>query len=64
MSRQVDLTPERILHVGDDPINDYQGAIEAGLQAILLDSRRKWSSFSGRRVDTLAEVVPFLRLPV
>jgi putative hydrolase of the HAD superfamily len=32
------LPPENILHIGDDPANDYQGALAAGLQARLLDS--------------------------
>lgn len=30
------LPPKRALHVGDSPIDDVQGATEAGLQAILL----------------------------
>ena len=30
--------PEQILHVGDDPTNDYAGALAAGLQATLLNS--------------------------
>ena len=29
--------PEYILHVGDDPVNDYEGARAAGLRAVLLD---------------------------
>ena len=30
-----------VLMVGDDPVNDVQGAIEAGLQAVWLDRERK-----------------------
>jgi putative hydrolase of the HAD superfamily len=40
MCRCVDTPAERILYVGDDPINDYQGARAAGMRAVLLDSRR------------------------
>ncbi|HAA49923.1 MAG TPA: haloacid dehalogenase [Planctomycetaceae bacterium] len=28
---------DEVLMVGDDPVNDFQGALEAGLQAVLLD---------------------------
>jgi putative hydrolase of the HAD superfamily len=33
----VNLSPERVVHVGDDCENDYRGASAAGLQAVLLD---------------------------
>ena len=36
MCRQVGFSPEQILYVGDDPVNDYDGARAAGLQAVLL----------------------------
>jgi putative hydrolase of the HAD superfamily len=35
--RQAGATAEQILYVGDDRINDYDGARAAGLQAVLLD---------------------------
>jgi len=34
--RSVNLPAEHILFVGDDPVNDYQGALAAGMPAILL----------------------------
>ena len=34
--RQLAATPERVLYVGDDLRNDYYGARDAGLQAVLL----------------------------
>lgn len=37
VSRHFALPPARILHVGDDPANDYEGARAAGLRALLLD---------------------------
>jgi putative hydrolase of the HAD superfamily len=35
--RSAGLPPEQILHVGDDPANDYDGARAFGLRAVLLD---------------------------
>jgi putative hydrolase of the HAD superfamily len=32
-------SPEEVLHVGDDPVNDYDGARAAGLRAALVDPR-------------------------
>jgi putative hydrolase of the HAD superfamily len=32
---------DEVLMVGDDPVNDIQGALEAGLQAVWLDRDRK-----------------------
>jgi putative hydrolase of the HAD superfamily len=37
MCRQAGAPAEEILYVGDDPINDYEGARAAGMQAVLLD---------------------------
>ncbi|MCR9202904.1 MAG: HAD family hydrolase [Planctomycetaceae bacterium] len=36
----LNLPPEEILMVGDDPTNDVQGARAAGLQAVLIDRSR------------------------
>jgi putative hydrolase of the HAD superfamily len=36
MCRQTASPPEQILYVGDNPVNDYEGAQAAGLPAILL----------------------------
>jgi putative hydrolase of the HAD superfamily len=33
--RSVGLSPEQVLYVGDDLVNDYQGARDAGLQSVL-----------------------------
>jgi putative hydrolase of the HAD superfamily len=35
--RQAGLAPEAILFVGDDPVNDHEGARAAGLRSLLLD---------------------------
>ncbi len=36
---RMELNPIQVFHVGDDRINDYEGAMAAGLQAFLLDRR-------------------------
>jgi putative hydrolase of the HAD superfamily len=34
---RLELTPDDCIHVGDDPVNDGEGAAAAGLRAILVD---------------------------
>jgi putative hydrolase of the HAD superfamily len=34
-------TPEQILHVGDDRVNDYDGARTAGLRAVLINTHKQ-----------------------
>ena len=36
LSDELDVCPEEILFVGDDPTNDVQGALNAGMQAALI----------------------------
>ena len=36
-SAKLGITPERCLFIGDHPVNDVQGALGAGMQAILLE---------------------------
>lgn len=36
MCRQADSPLEQILYVGDDPVNDYEGATTAGMRCLLL----------------------------
>jgi len=35
--RRLGLAPEELLHVGDHPVDDYEGALRAGWHALLLD---------------------------
>ena len=57
MCRRVGLEAAHVLHVGDDPENDYRGAQAAGLQAILFDPRGRHEHFSGERIGALHEVL-------
>ena len=54
------LTPDEVLHVGDHRIEDFEGAQQAGLHAVLIDR-------SGAVSDdhhTLTSLVPLLQLPL
>jgi putative hydrolase of the HAD superfamily len=52
-------TPQAILYVGDDPANDYEGAIAAGWQAVLFDPRAQ-AAGAANRIATLTEVLALL----
>jgi putative hydrolase of the HAD superfamily len=52
------LEPADCVHVGDDPVNDGEGAAAAGLRAILVDRREQ--GWPGLRVRSLAEVPALL----
>ncbi len=52
--------PEQILLVGDDRVNDYDGAIAAGLTAILYDPRGIHGTGSARRAGGLVELLALL----
>lgn len=56
----VQVQAENVLLVGDDFQSDYEGAIASGLQAVLLDPRRKYRGTSVRRIDRLADVAELL----
>lgn len=48
------------LYVGDDVVNDYQGAREAGMSALLYDPRGRHGDAGAEFVGSLSEVVEFL----
>ncbi|NJN45382.1 MAG: HAD family hydrolase [Candidatus Competibacteraceae bacterium] len=48
--RYLDLPPEQILHVGDDPHHDVQGAAQVGLRTVWVNrTQRGWPG--GQRAD-------------
>ena len=51
------MVPEKILFVGDDPINDYDGARAAGLSAVLYDPRGACRDAKVRRIARLADLL-------
>ena len=49
-----------VIHVGDSPLEDYRGALDAGMTPVLLDRRRAFEDNGYRRITTLDEVLGFL----
>lgn len=56
LSRRTGVPPAQILHVGDDPHNDYVGAEDAGLMAVLFDPHAIHATWKGRRVRALEDL--------
>lgn len=55
MCGSVDLPPEQVVLVGDDPVNDYRGARAAGLGALLLDPKGR-AVGRAERIERLSEL--------
>lgn len=54
---------ERVLFVGDHLVDDFQGATNAGLQAVLVDRAGRYAAMrSVQRIASLLELVPLLGL--
>jgi putative hydrolase of the HAD superfamily len=59
LAAALELPPHAVLYVGDDLTNDYEGAREAGLQAVLFDPRGRHPALNNERLDKFGD----LRLP-
>jgi putative hydrolase of the HAD superfamily len=57
LCRNVALTPEQVLLVGDDPDNDLAGAIAAGMHALLFDPHGRYAGQAERRIVSLDQLV-------
>ncbi len=57
VTRIAGCRPGEILLVGDDLDNDFNGATDAGLEAVLLDPAGRHTNVP-RRIGTLAELIP------
>lgn len=49
-------SPERTLHVGDSEYDDFHGATNAGMRALLIDRSRP-ASFSDGRINSLTQIM-------
>ncbi len=56
LGQEVGAAPEKIVFVGDDPVNDYGGARAAGLSAVLFDLRGACKDTTVRRVARLKDI--------
>jgi HAD superfamily hydrolase (TIGR01549 family) len=61
--RQLDVTPDRIAHIGDLPDDDFAGAVAAGFKAILIDRSNKKPTHPNR-IESLLELEQRLHLLV
>jgi len=59
VAKAADVNLQEILYVGDDPVNDYQGAVAAGCRAVLFDRAGRMSA-GFRNVHQLSSVVDWL----
>lgn len=53
--RRLRAKPNHIVHVGDEPDEDFRGAVAAGLRAILIDRRNVYSAHANR-INSLYEL--------
>ena len=60
--RRLGIAPAEALHVGDSPVEDYEGARTAGLSALLLD-RKDQHGGRPERIRSLAEIPGRLARP-
>jgi putative hydrolase of the HAD superfamily len=56
----LELSPSEILFVGDDRVNDYDGAKRAGMSSVLLDPRGKHLDLGHERMAGVRQVPNFL----
>ena len=52
---QVNVSPSETLHVGDSDVDDYFGATNAGMGALLIDRERE-HSFADHRISSLTQI--------
>jgi putative hydrolase of the HAD superfamily len=55
---QLALPADAVLHVGDDPVNDLEGAARAGVRAVLIDRRGRHPNADA--ISSLSELAPLL----
>jgi FMN phosphatase YigB (HAD superfamily) len=60
-ARRLSMRPDQIVHVGDLPSDDFDGAVAAGLKAILIDRLNKHSAHD-TRINDLFELQSQLQL--
>ena len=60
-SRQLDVAPQHCLFIGDHPVNDIQGATQAGMQALWLKGFHETEDHKSiNTIQNLAEIKQYL----
>jgi putative hydrolase of the HAD superfamily len=54
------VSPDQTIHVGDSPLEDYTGAEQAGLSAILVDRHDLFADDSYQRISSLEGILTVL----
>lgn len=62
-ARRLGVQPARMAFVGDSPYSDMGGASAVGMEAILLDRNGRHSSYRGKRISLLTQVLGLLAAP-
>jgi putative hydrolase of the HAD superfamily len=57
VARELGVLPSQIVFVGDDPYNDYYGASEVGMEAVLFDPHGKETAEHIVRITRLRELI-------
>lgn len=60
VGRVMELPAERIIFIGDDRGNDFDGAIQAGMAAVLFDPRGEAKEVNIPRITRLADICNWL----
>jgi FMN phosphatase YigB (HAD superfamily) len=47
------LRPDEVVYIGDNPEDDIEGALNAGLSAILIDRGKKTNSATAKEVNAI-----------
>ena len=63
VSRSLEIPHQQILHVGDNPVDDVQGAVDADFQAIWINrSQNPWplDAADPHEISDLSELIELL----
>lgn len=54
--KRLSVSPNEVMHIGDSMRDDFEGATNAGIRAILIDGKKKWGSVSGNKIESIFEL--------
>lgn len=57
--KQLSVSADKVVYVGDNMQDDYEGATKAGLRCILIDQNNKWKETIKDRVNSIFDIEYF-----
>ncbi len=63
LANALELSASAILYIGDDRSNDFEGARNAGMRALLLDPKKQHLDLGPERVECLGMLMESITLP-